>query len=664
MNKNLIYLSSAIAAAAALASCSEADAPPAADESVVRFALEVPDAIEARAGDNTSSAAGGLTNVDMALYDLRYQLAIYTADGEQVIAPRTIVTDAYQPVSYEVRLTPNRSYRAVVWADFVPQGTSGDHHYDTSDFANIRYADAHTVSLNDESRDAYFVTKPFDTGTAAVSQSLTLRRPFAKVRMVTTDWASEGLEMPDRITVNYYGCTRFTSLNSLTGEATGETLGDKTSTETYEGTLADEKEYKLNYDANPSNRTLFVDYLLTHVKDQTPAHLEVAAFNGTDEISRHDLRTNIPLRRNWLTTIIGNSLSVGGSFDITIDEAFENEIIVGEEWWNPQGLNITEPPYDPDSKTYTVTTRDQFAWFAAEDPVASAKEGRKVQNAESLAGKTIDIRADIDMSGIDWQPIFTEGYTEYKVHGNGHTLRNFSVNGKFGTVYVYEKLGIVLGRFNAYSGIWGKFIGEMKDLNFENITIHGRAGDTVHTDIEGNLVDHSKETSYFAGVIGFTGRTGSSPKVNISNCHVTDIDIDAAKGTTAQNIGGFIGWIGSGGGDTWVKDCTVTRANLIGGSQVGGLVGQILSGREVTIRNCATSDIRVHHRGKYSKLSMISGFVGQINNGAGMRFFGCKEPVNVRYFDDATGAEVTDYIPAHPLYGHCSKNSGKITITD
>ena len=114
---------------------------------------------------------------------------------------------------------------------------------------------------------------------------------------------------------------------------------------------------------------------------------------------------------------------------------------------------------------------------------------------------TILLENDIDMSGVEWKPIYTSGEPTYTVDGQGHTLRNFSLNGKFGAVYEYQIWGITLGKYNAYTGVWGKFEGVMKNLTFENITINGLADDEVHTDVDGNPIDHSKEYAYFAGCV-------------------------------------------------------------------------------------------------------------------------------------------------------------------
>ena len=105
---------------------------------LVTFSVNVPDMLESRAGfgENSSSAMGGITNVDMTRYDLRYQLAVFSEDGEMVVAPKMKVVDSYQPVTYDFRLTPNRNYQVVVWAApppcTIPPPTSRTSHASTT----------------------------------------------------------------------------------------------------------------------------------------------------------------------------------------------------------------------------------------------------------------------------------------------------------------------------------------------------------------------------------------------------------------------------------------------------------------------------------------------------------------------------------------------------
>lgn len=284
-----------------------------------------------RAAEGSNSALGGITNVDFSQYDLRYQLAVYRVEGDgqyvEAITPQLKTVDGYEPVTYSLRLTANRKYQVVVWADFVREGATEDLHYDTHDFRNITVPELpDKYLLNDESKDAYFVTQEFTVGTSDAAASLVLKRPFAKLRIVTTDWNYEKLEMPDNLKVSYYGCDRFGCMDLVTGEAQSEKLGDKGNTSVFTATIdKTQKDYAENYDKSEHNRTIIVDYLMTDKDDQTPIHLTLGALDGTTSIASHDLTTDIPIQRNWLTTIIGNTLTTGAEFTVSIDEGFTNE---------------------------------------------------------------------------------------------------------------------------------------------------------------------------------------------------------------------------------------------------------------------------------------------------------------------------------------------------
>ena len=623
----------------------------------VTFTVSAPEAMpESRAvlGENSNSALGGVTNVNTEEYDLRYQLAVYrveNGDYVEAVSPQMKIVDKYEPVTYSLRLTPNRNYQVVVWADFVREGETEDLHYNTSDFRNIHVPELpDKYILNDESKDAYFTTVPVSVEEDAVTEDLVLKRPFAKVRVITTDWGYENLEMPDNFKVTYYGCKRFVNLDPVLGVSSYDELGDA-GLSGFTATIDKaEKDYAQGYDASEGNRTVIVDYLMTDLEEQTPIHIKLEALDGETLIASHDLSTDIPIQRNWLTTIIGNVLTTGSEFNITIDEGFENEWIEGEEWWRSSGWTPKEPAYDETTNTYAIYTKEEFMWLP--DHIDEMRDAH--------GSFTLSIRSDIDMSGVEWKPIYpsASGKT-YTVEGNGHTLRNFSMNGKFGAVYVYTTtifgLPIEIGRYNAYTGIWGKFDGVMRNLTFENITINGLADDEVHYDVDGNLIDHSREYAYFAGVIGYTGGNQWSMDSKFENVHAKHVQIKSST-TPAQNLGGLVGWVGSG---VAFRNCSATDIHLTG-YQAGGLVGQILGDRGASFDDCRTEDVYI----RYNYISASSSFIGNIGDGgltisfyAAIEINNCTAASHVEYINDRTG-EPDDYTPQHEFYGH--KNDGDV----
>ena len=154
-----------------------------------------------------NSALGAFDNVVASNdYTIRYIFQVFYNGTESGATRQVIYTDKDQ-VSFPVRLVPNRHYNFVVWADVVPQGgkamdtivdydVAADYHYYTADLKNIQIIDVdgvHEWEEMDETRDAF--TGHFDTAVdddkttynGAKNISFTLTRPFAKLRVITTD---------------------------------------------------------------------------------------------------------------------------------------------------------------------------------------------------------------------------------------------------------------------------------------------------------------------------------------------------------------------------------------------------------------------------------------------------------------------------------------------
>ena len=649
--KKLTNLMLGCLAGIALAACSQKPDQPGLnpDGEMVRIQLEAPEALQlTRSIPGTNSAQGGLTNVDWSQYDLRYLLAVYSADGSELLTRQSKTYDTYSSAVFELRLTPNNSYKFVAWADFVAEGEDEDLHYNTTDLANITlksYEDGRQNQINDESRDAYFATKVINV-TQTFDEPLTLKRPFAKIRIVTTDWEGDnkGIVKPDNFKVTYHDCTRFAGFNALTGDAIGETTADGTTV--YTATLATDgangKFYEGGYDASANNRTLLVDYLIA-APDQQAIHFNLEMLNGTTPIgsSPRDFTTEIPIQRNYLTTILGNLLSVGGTMQISIDESFTNQWVEGEEWWNSQSITPKEPAYDEATKTYTINTREEFAWL--------------VDNERTVQHKIVSINNDIDMSGVNWSPIYTNGEIGYTVEGNGHVLRNFSINGA--KIEHTVGSGWLSFKVKAFAGVWGKFTGLMRNLTFENITINGIADSQLEND---------EQSAYFGGCIGYAGSNWSS-EGRFDNVHAKHVVIRASKGKITQNIGGLVGWLGTGGGypgpnwTVYMRNCSTDDIQITG-YQAGGLVGAILGERGVEIANCTTQNVTIRIRPFILQKDAVSGLIGNITNGVHVVIKDCSVDTDVKYLNDSDGS-TSSYQPVNVLYGYCESSAPSIQTT-
>ena len=288
------------------------------------------------------SAKGGIYNVDMEAYDLRYILEVYDENG--VLAKERMVnyTDAPE-TSFQLRLVPGRGYKFVAWADFVRKGTKADYHYNTSaGLTNITIQG--TQSAMNESRDAYTEMTYISNFDSKSVINMTLTRPFAKLRIVTTDMKELYSDLTSA-TIQYT-VPLYNSFNALTETASGE-ANDVTKTVNYGATTI----YTNENPDESGKMTLYADYFFgaeegkihftLDVKDATNFNIPTVTFN-----------TDIPVQRNFLTTIYGPVLTDANNVTVTINPAFEN----GTEWKPEEDQYDVEVITGTKTETVTLTT--------------------------------------------------------------------------------------------------------------------------------------------------------------------------------------------------------------------------------------------------------------------------------------------------------------------
>ena len=268
----------------------------------VKVAVTVP---ESRAGSDKGIFQSGLLNSDSLT--MRYILQIYYTDPEtntSIDPIRLVEYSDDKGVVFEVRLAPGRDYKFVAWADVVDvvdvvNGVYGDDkHYNTKNFEQITIIDDQWNAM-DETRDAYTAAESVLNFNSASTISLSLRRPNAKLRVVTTDWAADAVDEAYEVTVTYTTPHR-TTFNALTG-----LFGDAT-------TPTKEHTYTLSNVYNESSdRTIFSDYFFAGDNDNVKFDMVVK--KGDLEVANHQFNTEISVNSNYLTTIKGKLLTGGSS---------------------------------------------------------------------------------------------------------------------------------------------------------------------------------------------------------------------------------------------------------------------------------------------------------------------------------------------------------------
>ena len=332
----------------------------------VDFQLQV-DARElaTRAGENgaaddqksKNSAFGAIDyyqGTDWSQVDLRYTLEVYDADALDA-APvkdrQVVIVDEYQPVTFDLRLVPNRDYQFVVFADFVPEGSTatvegetlvghntklGLHHIINGTLQNI---EINGDAINDESTDAYFYSDVIRVENSN-AKSIVLKRPYGKVRVIATDLHELNLNVEPASVVVAYTAKHPQTFNAVTGEIGATENVEYTLSANYNQGVCKEslaghyynagydeyKEENLFENANDEVRhkymTLFTDYILAE-DEQAAIHFTMTVKDGEETIKTTEFNTDIPVERNHLTTIIGNVLTTATEINVTIDDNFE-----------------------------------------------------------------------------------------------------------------------------------------------------------------------------------------------------------------------------------------------------------------------------------------------------------------------------------------------------
>ena len=269
--------------------------------------------VETRAGSNSAKGVfdNGVLDGDATM---RYVMRIYDEDGKPT-EKRYVDFSDEKSVTFAVRLAPKRAYTFVVWADVVLSNEDVDNHYNTDYLDNITIinTEEHPWKAMDESRDAFTGFATVDSYTSATTIQIPLTRPFAKLRVKTNDLADLALLdiFPAKATVTYT-TDLSVAFNAVEGKAKASDRNANTITKT------------VSYDTDAyegDSATLFTDYLIV---DEGVVRFTMDVKQTSDRlIKSNNFNTDIPVKRNCLTTISGNVLTNGNSISVNIEESEE-----------------------------------------------------------------------------------------------------------------------------------------------------------------------------------------------------------------------------------------------------------------------------------------------------------------------------------------------------
>ena len=418
-------------------------------------------------GTRADSALGAFENIDMSQYDIRYIFQVFNAEGTVYKTKQVICSDA-KTVSFPVRLIPNRTYNFVVWADLVKNGETENAHYTIGE--SLKEITLNKWAPMDESRDAY-------TGKTSVVFNgdpikVNLTRPFAKVRVMTTDMLELMGVMPTKAKVEYT-TKHYNTFNAFAQAP--ENKDESKIHDTFSIVSYGESD-------NSKTKTLFTDYFFATAQQEVVKFV-MEVIDGSDvRIVERAFNTDIPVKRNYVTTIEGDILTMGDNITVEVKPEF-----TGTYDETPEGDTTTTVNNAEDFKEAFVNgieniilggdiNLNDLLTRAAADPSFTIAAGKTLSidlNGNKLSATSTQTGKNYNMFDVRGTLTVKNGTMEYK-HlgenmgwGSSTNLFNVTAGGVLNLEGVTAKnLGGSDMGFVAHLNNWGEVT-----LNVENSTL-------------------------------------------------------------------------------------------------------------------------------------------------------------------------------------------------
>ena len=489
-------------------------------------------------GEIATKAIADGTNIDVLYWEI-YQDLNEDALGEGTVKD----TDGNKEFTVELKLLADQEYNIVFWAQ-----VDGQNHYVVDDLRSVKIKTYDDEMANDETRAAFFAVHNFSTENGvAIKEDVILRRPFSQLNLgATTLETSLNLVNNGQLEVKktqVVVTNIATSFNTVAGEGEGE----QAVTFQHAKTPVDYTQKLLTVNEE-TYHWLGMNYLIVNGEaDNVVVDIEVETSVGK---VNHTV-SNVPIKENYRTNILGNLLTTGAEFTVIIDEKFDGE------YYGPDF--VKKPVFDETEQAWIITEVYELLWVADE-----------VNNkGNDFAGETLHLAADIDLSDYTWTPIGASGIfrgtfegVQLSKSGEGYpTISNLTVKTE--------------GKASA--GLFANCRGLIKNLNLVNVNITGQ---------------------YKTGAV-----VGDGLCAKIENCHVDGLEmlVTPYKENEANNVGGIVGYL-SAEPTAYVKNCSVKNANITAYRKVGGIVGAANGKSEVTGNSIESSVVTADQTSEYNEV--------------------------------------------------------------
>ena len=630
--KKLLYCAVALATVL-LASCQKENFEQAANGNTVTYTVEAPGTLQ------TKAIADG-TNVNELIYEVWYgSERLFQSSTSMAVDP----TDGKNKATVTLDLVNDQTYTVLFWAQVAGTGA-----YDTDELTAVSYAkDADEYLANDESLAAFYAVDTVTDGVAANSTVL-LKRPFAQVNLCTLNERAPEKNPADYSIALVNSKVRVDAVPTTFNVATKE--------------VANYVAVEFGYNAVPSNPSTIevsgkeyyyagMNYVFAGANLVLTYDIQTSLNGSTNYATVNNTISEVPVKENYRTNIVGNLLTSKTDYEIIVDAEFN-------------------------ANDYTVENGESYLTIYTAEELAKVAEKIAAGNEEYTS---IMLGGDIDLADLvatrsavasNWTPIGTEEKPFTGVFdGNGYTIKNLAlvaseaIEGKvhtgffgyaknatikdvtFENVYInipcldidhsQGHIGAVAGTLEGTSVVENVTVkGDIKiestlEANgasrvavvvggntFANVTmknvhvianegsylkannnVGALAGQLQNIAVFENCSSNINVTGYkfFAGgLVGLTAGTST-----FTNCHTTG-DVTILAGREGRHNDEYrVGGIAGGWADGKTKVCTLVNCSYTGnvsGQNADGSVAEPLDymgyvGRGYTLSNCAGSKV-------------------------------------------------------------------------
>ena len=248
----------------------------------------------------------------------------------------------------------------------------------------------------------------------------------------------------------------------------------------------------------------------------------------------------------------------------------------------PTTEETTETPTE-EPTTEEVTTDNTSAPVEGAINIGTAEEliawaNTIIEDGTDYFEVTVNFTSDIDLAGYNWIPVDGAFLDCVTFEGNGHTIRNMTIEG---TDEPLEDAA----HFYPYG--FGFIQNAEYDLEFKNLNF-----------------DNAHITAWERHVGVFVGNIYGAAWVSFENCHVTNLTVDGwmdystdetkpSEHSIAFRVAGFVG--GNFGGNIDFNNCSVENAKMTAFHNLAAFVGYDATGNmdEDCFTNCKAENIEM-----------------------------------------------------------------------